>query len=1547
MHMDEARPIGVRIWWRADTHCEATVHARIACFVLMVALAALSHADPTAEELLKELDRLAQMAGEDVTSLDRWDDLWYSLSPEMQRQIKALEDAQDAAAFPDDWDLEGADAEGALWAAERSQLMNAATLGSTRPATGAQPTGNALAAARAELERVNAAMDQAELEYRQASRALLHYRDGLSLSDPADQILAPITDALMAAKSAAQGRLGDLSPQYILLTSQLQELEARGNELPEPTPEQRFQSAFAANQAMSQKYAEIRQGEISFDLAGQTLKARIDEARNDGRDNSADQWEVELTQLADLRADWVRVQQSTANALRAELGLQFEQNRADGVVPRDAAELLQGMVDRALTSSTDDAAVQAVRDRIAMYAHGLQNNRADDFTFQDAALMYSEAFDEAFVAPNELLYDPRGSIEGNLRFWKRYSSYLYGVGVAAKDGIVDLAKLGLGAVDLTLEVDQTLFNYVVGTDIQWFGDDKIQFITDAASHLSADEIARLTGEVVGALDRRIAQNAAQGEVGISLMLSDTGYAVGTVVGAEEVAVRGVVFATSKGRVLVKGTKVDQWLKGLRLAPEPPAPGAVDDLVSGAPSSEVVPGDPFSSSGVPESLAQSDIPLPSSNSGRIPDTASSNATLRGPAATPVPWRPGLIRGQTNVKAQIGLRSNDTIGDVRTIRVGDTELTLSETYHLGGGSTSVAYLAPGRNGKVVVKLSKTAALDNYGNRILKDLLNNHLIDESRLEILDIYRQIPIEPNAEGYRVLTVMERGPDDIVKLKGAGDLSKAMVAALRNGLDELARNAVVFPDGKLDNLGLRLKPDGSYVLVILDAGSIVRVADADVARAITKALYSPPDEVIHAVENLSLDHYVAELHDYGTAVAARADDLEVAEDFLAAALQHQPGYFQDVAFPRTTAGRLAAKAFRWTRAHVFKQWMSETFDGAALFKHAIEGTGLDRFNTFGPGGVPYLPRGGKDSPALRIAYGGNQAAPTSPIRIDVPDRIDLVDSGSVAPSRPFQLAESNPVVGWNSGFAARRAVQQAARAPGNAVVLADNAGLAHLANDISLRPYIQRRFAMLGARIGLSDAEDRHALELALPPERIARILDELDAIPGLLNVEGNPERRQQSSPIGIEDRAFTPPWGLQAIGFGGAWVARLLDLQGARVTVAVVDTGVAWGHADLNARDMWVNVNEIPDNGVDDDENGYVDDIVGWSLVEGHNLPWDTDGHGTMVAGIIAAQSGNGLGIDGVNPHARIMALRALDSRGVGHAFAIAEAIVYAASNGAQVINLSLGGPVMTAVERQAIDYAEALGAVVVAAAGNEAQELLDYGPALAPAALVVGALDRTNQRLASANWGQRIDLVAPGEDILSLRAPATDMMRKFDPALAGQHIAGDDNAYYRASGTSFAAPFVSGVASLLLARSPTLKPAEVRRIIRNAARDIGVPGIDQQTGRGTLDGPAALSADPAFFIDAEIAAVSAGRNNGSLVLSVTGTADSHQFARAELSMSKDPDSGHWRDLAVLRKPVVDGELASVPASAFKGESQWTLRLLVAHRGGRHAESRFLVNLE
>jgi subtilisin family serine protease len=335
------------------------------------------------------------------------------------------------------------------------------------------------------------------------------------------------------------------------------------------------------------------------------------------------------------------------------------------------------------------------------------------------------------------------------------------------------------------------------------------------------------------------------------------------------------------------------------------------------------------------------------------------------------------------------------------------------------------------------------------------------------------------------------------------------------------------------------------------------------------------------------------------------------------------------------------------------------------------------------------------------------------------------------------------------------------------------------------------------------------------------------------------------------------------------------------------------------------------------------------------------------MVAGIIAAQSGNGLGIDGVNPHARIMALRALDSRGVGHAFAIAEAIVYAASNGAQVINLSLGGPVMTAVERQAIDYAEALGAVVVAAAGNEAQELLDYGPALAPAALVVGALDRTNQRLASANWGQRIDLVAPGEDILSLRAPATDMMRKFDPALAGQHIAGDDNAYYRASGTSFAAPFVSGVASLLLARSPTLKPAEVRRIIRNAARDIGVPGIDQQTGRGTLDGPAALSADPAFFIDAEIAAVSAGRNNGSLVLSVTGTADSHQFARAELSMSRDPDSGHWRDLAVLRKPVVDGELASVPASAFKGESQWTLRLLVAHRGGRHAESRFLVNLE
>lgn len=208
---------------------------------------------------------------------------------------------------------------------------------------------------------------------------------------------------------------------------------------------------------------------------------------------------------------------------------------------------------------------------------------------------------------------------------------------------------------------------------------------------------------------------------------------------------------------------------------------------------------------------------------------------------------------------------------------------------------------------------------------------------------------------------------------------------------------------------------------------------------------------------------------------------------------------------------------------------------------------------------------------------------------------------------------------------------------------------------------------------------------------------------------------------------------------------------------MAVIDTGLDWFHPDLPARALWRNDKETPGNGVDDDGNGYVDDVIGWNFIDGNNKPWDHDGHGTFVAGVIAAGLGNGVGIAGINPAARIMALKALDPFGQGHASAVAEAIAYAADNGASVINLSLGGPTLTKTEQLAVDHARSKGAVVVVAAGNSAAAVADYAPAALPGVITVTATGRRDDRAGFSNWGPAIDIAAPGIDVLSLRGRNT----------------------------------------------------------------------------------------------------------------------------------------------------------------------------------------------
>ena len=429
-----------------------------------------------------------------------------------------------------------------------------------------------------------------------------------------------------------------------------------------------------------------------------------------------------------------------------------------------------------------------------------------------------------------------------------------------------------------------------------------------------------------------------------------------------------------------------------------------------------------------------------------------------------------------------------------------------------------------------------------------------------------------------------------------------------------------------------------------------------------------------------------------------------------------------------------------------------------------------------------------------------------------------------------------------------------------------------------------------------------------------------------------------------------TGSWWMARVGLGtgpdSAW--RLMPRNPAPVIVAVIDSGLDWNHLDIGWENLWQNPGEIPNNGIDDDGNGYIDDLIGWNFLENSNHPWDLDGHGTFVTGQIAATWNNGAGIAGINPYARVMVLRALNSFGNTRASTLAQAIVYAADNGARIINLSVGGPGLSAVERAAIDYAVSKNVLIVVAAGNDGQAVDGFGLANMAQVITVGAAGRDDLRAPFSNYGQAIDLLAPGVDILSLRARRTDTLRDIPGADYTPEAAfvGEDRRYYRASGTSFAAPIVTGIASLMLSARPELTATQLRNILLSTARDVGIPGVDQFSGYGMVNAAAALNADPDSFITAAISGVEVVQTGDGMGVAVKGnfSADAPATAHIEIGSGEDPQA--W--LRVV-DPVIagaDGLLGIIPADRFRGSTVWIIRLVVAGSNGQSREARFRLSL-
>ena len=313
-------------------------------------------------------------------------------------------------------------------------------------------------------------------------------------------------------------------------------------------------------------------------------------------------------------------------------------------------------------------------------------------------------------------------------------------------------------------------------------------------------------------------------------------------------------------------------------------------------------------------------------------------------------------------------------------------------------------------------------------------------------------------------------------------------------------------------------------------------------------------------------------------------------------------------------------------------------------------------------------------------------------------------------------------------------------------------------------------------------------------------------------------------------DPLLDQQWGLTAIGAPSVWTIS----RGVGVTVAVIDSG-SGPHPDLDAnldagRTMF----------------GFIDSAG--------EIDVDVAGHGSHVAGIIAAVADNAIGGSGVAPQSRILPIRVLDSLGSGDSKDVSKAVRFAVDSGVRVINLSLGGSTESTSLTAAIQYAVDRNVLVVAAAGNGAADSTPKWPGASDLTIAVTAVDRYNSVTSFDQRGDYIDIAAPGSSILSTAS----------------------NDYKIQSGTSMAAAFVSGAAALLFAAQPSITAAQVRDVLQRTAIDIGAPGRDTTFGHGLVNLVAAFAELDVMFPKIITASLATEGRVGALAMGTASTSAS-----------------------------------------------------------------------